>query len=143
MEVPATPASVTVQRRIEWADTDAAGHYHNLTVFRLLEHAEAVLHDRIGIVFDTFGRTPRVRVSAEFSRSLHFHDVAETTIRVARLGHTSITYEFEVGTGGEPAAVGEVVAVLLDKAEGRPTPWPDEWRRLLLEGGPQRPERVV
>jgi len=42
MTIP-SPASVVVDRRVEWQDTDAAGHYHHSTVIRWVEAAEAVL----------------------------------------------------------------------------------------------------
>jgi hypothetical protein len=32
---------------------------------------------------------------------------------------------------------------LLDRAGGRPVPWPDEYRRLLLGSGPQAGESLV
>ena len=41
--VPPAHAAVLVQRRVEWPDTDAAGHYHHSTVVRWVEAAEAVL----------------------------------------------------------------------------------------------------
>jgi acyl-CoA thioesterase FadM len=136
------PASMLIQRRIEWPDTDAAGHYHFLTVFRLFEAAEAALHRRLGIVDETFGRTPRVHVEADYHMVLHFQDLVDVEIRVSSLGRTSITYAFQVRQGTSVAAEGRVISVLLDQAEGERLPWPDHHRKLLLEGGPQEPETM-
>lgn len=135
-----TAASVVVQRRIEWPDTDASGHYHYSTAFRLAEAAEAVLHDRLGIIGETFGRTPRVRVCADFRSVLRFHDVVDVELRVAAVGRTSVTYAFAVRRDDVVAVEGEVATVLLERPEGATAPVPDVWRRLLLEAGPQRPE---
>ena len=43
-------ASIVMERRIEWPDTDASGFYHNSAVVRLLETAETLLLDRLGFV---------------------------------------------------------------------------------------------
>lgn len=134
------PASVVVQRRVDWADTDAAGYYHNTTVWRLMEAAEALLHDRLGIRSETFGRTPRVRATVEFRRALYFYDLVDVELAVVALGRTSVTYRFELRLGGEVAAAGEVVTVLIDRAGGRAIPWPDAWRAALAGAGAQRPE---
>lgn len=135
-------ACVAVQRRIDWTDTDAAGIYHHSTVWRLVEAAEAVLHDRLGIRHETFGRTPRVRVSAAFRRPLAFWDLVDVTLTVAAVGRTAATYAFALHCRGELAAEGEIVTVLLDAADGTTVAWPDAWRALLLEAGPQAPERI-
>ena len=66
----ASPASIVVQRRIEWSDTDASGNYHNSAAFRLIENAETALLDRLGFLHEIYGRLPRVRISADFVRPL-------------------------------------------------------------------------
>jgi hypothetical protein len=48
------PASITIQRRIEWSDTDASGHWHNVAAFRMLEWAETALLDRLGLVDNVY-----------------------------------------------------------------------------------------
>lgn len=134
------PASITLVRRIEWMDTDAAGVYHWSTVFRLVEAAEAVLHDRLGIRDHTFGRTPRVHVSCDFHRELRFFDAVRTTLTVAKVGRTSVRYAFTLvpEDGGDPAAEGEMVAVhVTGSPGGTADPWPPELRERLESGGDQ------
>jgi len=124
-------ARVTIRRRVEWMDTDAAGIYHWTTVFRLAEAAEAELHTRLGIAELTFGATPRLTVAAEFKRSLRFNDEVDVELIVEHLGRTSIRYAIVV-TGREGvAAEASLTACLIDRASRRPTPWPDDARRLL------------
>ena len=138
--MPDDPASITLVRRIEWMDTDASGAYHWSTVFRLLEAAEAVLHDRLGIRDHTFGRTPRVHVSCDYRRELAFFDVARTVLTVAEVGRSSVRYAFSVfpGEEAEPAAEGEIVAVHVTGAPGGTAdPWPPEIREWLENGGDQ------
>jgi YbgC/YbaW family acyl-CoA thioester hydrolase len=137
------PASILVQRRIEWPDTDASGLYHNTAAFRFIEVAETLLLERLGILEEVYGRLPRAHVEADFSLPLRFRDLVDVNLRVAAVGRSSITYEFEMRANDEVAVTGRAVAVLLDGESRTPTPWPDEHRALLLEAGPQPPEFLV
>ncbi len=60
------PASIVIQRRVEWSDTDASGAYHNSAAFNFMESAEVALVDRLGFREDVYGRHPRVRIEADF-----------------------------------------------------------------------------
>src|SRR5438445_6088466 len=137
------PASIMVQRRIEWPDTDGSGNYHNTAAFRFIEVAETALFERLGFLQDVYGRLPRVKIESNFRRPLLFRDVVDITLRIAEVGRTSATYEFEMRSGGQVAVDGRVVTVLLSEPRGQATPWPEEYRRLLLTAGPQPPERLV
>lgn len=138
-----SPASIVVQRRIEWPDTDASTNYHNTAAFRFIEVAETALLERLGFLGDVYGRLPRVHIEADFLRALRFRDVVDIELSVAALGASSITYEFEMRCGGDVAVQGKAVAVLLSAAGGRPVAWPDEYRELLLSAGPQAPEHLT
>ncbi len=137
------PSSITVQRRIEWSDTDASGYWHNTAAFRWIEVAETTLLQRLGLLEEIYGRMPRVRISAEFRKGLRHKDLVDIELSIAEVGRSSVTYTFRMTSGGTVAAEGTAVAVLLDRAGGRPVPWPDEYRRLLLESGPQPRESLV
>ncbi|MGR7003503.1 acyl-CoA thioesterase [Yinghuangia aomiensis] len=67
----AEPASVVVERRVEWPDTDAAGHRLFSAVQRWAEAAEAVLLGRLACGACS-GSTPRVHYEADFLRRLWF-----------------------------------------------------------------------
>jgi YbgC/YbaW family acyl-CoA thioester hydrolase len=138
-----SPASILVQRRIEWPDTDASGVYHNTAAFRFIEVAETALLERLGLLDAVYARLPRVHIEADFLRALRFRDIVDIELAVAGVGQSSVTYEFEMRSGGEVAVAGRAVAVLLSRSGGRPVPWPDEYRNLLLSSGPQAPERLV
>ena len=131
-------ARITLVRRIEWSDTDAAGVYHWSTVFRLVEAAEAALHEKLGTRDYTFGRTPRVHVSCDFRRELHFYDAVRVDFAVAGVGRSSIRYAFTLYRGDEeePAAEGEMVGVhVTGQPGGSSAPWPTEIRQWLTSGG--------
>src|SRR3954462_6463239 len=132
-------ASVILNRRIEWMDTDAAGIYHWTTVFRLAEAAEAALPTALGIADFTFGATPRVAVQASFARPLRFNDPVEVALTVTRLGRTSVEYALAIAGQEGPAAEGSVKTCLIDRGSGRAIPWPDDVRAKLSGGGRQQP----
>jgi acyl-CoA thioesterase FadM len=133
----ADPARIVLRRRIEWMDTDAAGIYHWTTVFRLAEAAEAALHTALGIADFTFGATPRLAVSASFSRPLHFNDPVDVELAVAAIGRTSLDYRLAINAGDGLAAEGSVKVCLIDRQTRRATPWPDDIRERLAAGGLQ------
>ncbi len=116
-------------------DTDAAGIYHWTTAFRLAEAAEAALHTALGIAEVTFGATPRVRVSAEFRRSVRFNDPVDVTLAVTAVGRTSVRYALTLALDGETVAEGEIVSCLIDRESRRPVAWPDRVRAALEAGG--------
>ncbi|UGY92180.1 acyl-CoA thioesterase [Streptomyces gobiensis] len=132
--------SVVIERRVEWPDTDAAGHYHHSTVVRWVEAAEAVLLRRLGLAH-LFGSIPRVHFEADYRERLWFGEIVRTELRVTKVGTASLHYAFTVrGQGGEAAATGRMtIAHSAARATGS-TPWPDEVREVLAKAGPQAPE---
>jgi acyl-CoA thioester hydrolase len=125
------PATITIQRRVQWMDTDAAGIWHHSVVLRWAEEAEAELHRRLGIIDLTFGATPRVKTEFEFPSSVRFDDAVDVTLTVSHVGTTSMTYEIEVTNESRPVANGRMVVVLIDRASGDKKPWPDKVRDTL------------
>lgn len=136
------PASLRIQRRIEWSDTDASGHWHNTTAFRMVEWAETALLERLGILDDVYAHLPRARIEADFHRPLEFRDLVDATITVTKVGGSSLTYDFTIDRDGERCVAMTVVTVLLD-ADGRKRPWPDSHRAKLIGAGPQPPELLA
>lgn len=124
-------ASISIRRRVQWMDTDAAGIWHHSVVIRWAEEAEAELHRRLGIIDETFGATPRVRTEFDFGVPLSFDDVVDITLTVSDLGTTSITYLIEVTTDSGQVAAGRMIAVLIDRSSGEKRDWPESLRQVL------------
>jgi YbgC/YbaW family acyl-CoA thioester hydrolase len=122
--------AITIERRIEWMDTDAAGIWHYSTAIRFVEAAETELHRELGIIDRTFGHTPRAHVEFDFHRTVRFDDLIATTLAVSRVGTTSVTYSVTMTCQGEPVASGQIVTVLIDEG-GKPTPWPAQVREAF------------
>lgn len=123
-------ASITLRRRLDWADTDAAGYWHHSTFWTYAEAGEAELMRALGLTELTFGATPRKSVAAEFHRPIYFDDEVTIAFEVEAIGRTSATYHVSLSVGGELAATGQLVVVLID-GDGRPVAWPDHARQAL------------
>lgn len=136
------PASIRIQRRIEWSDTDASGHWHNTAAFRMVEWAETALFERLGLLDDLYGHLPRVHISADFRRLLDHRDLVDATLEVLELGESSARYRFTIERDGE-LCVEATVVVALRNPDGSRRPWPEHARRLLLTAGPQAPELLI
>ena len=128
----AAPAAlaVTLRRRVEWHDTDAAGHQHHSAILRWVEAAEAELLRAHGLDW-LFGRTPRVRHEVDYRARLWFGEEVTTRLRVVRLGRTSLTYAFEVHGREGLAAEGRLVVAHAETDSPSATPWPPKVRAAL------------
>lgn len=129
-----TAASVTIDRVVDWQDTDAGGHYHHSTVIRWVEAAEAELHATLGLG-ELFGVVPRVHYEVDYSARLWFRDQVAITLSVGAVGRSSLRYDFEVRRGPDLAATGSMTAVQIDQSTGQTVPWPES-TRALLTGAP-------
>jgi YbgC/YbaW family acyl-CoA thioester hydrolase len=123
----------THQREIAFGDTDASGWMHFPNIFRYFEEAEHAFLKSCGLlVFDRAqGGWPRVKVTCDYKRPLLTGDRVEVLLEIARVGSSSLTWNFEVlAPGGELAAFGSVITVRVDH-EGRPQPLSDRERAAL------------
>jgi YbgC/YbaW family acyl-CoA thioester hydrolase len=130
-------ARITVYRRVEWADTDAAGHHHFSAPLRWVEHAESLLYDRLGIVDFIAALVPRVHFDIDYFSRLQYRDMYELTLVVKRLGRSSLTYRFEIKSADQMVAEGSLVVVLTGLSDRKPRPWPEQVRSILAEAGDQ------
>lgn len=118
---------------IAFGDTDASGWMHFPNIFKYVEAAEhACLRSRGILVFDRVeGGWPRVKVACDYKRPFRCGDVFEVLLGIARIGASSVTWNFEVtNAAGEVAAFGSMTNVRVDH-EGRPKLISDEERQQL------------
>lgn len=127
-----TLPSTTIERSVEWSDTDAAGHYHFGSVSRWAEAAEAALLRELGLGH-LFGSIPRVRFEADYLERLWFGETVEIELRIVKVGNASLHYAFTVtGTNGVAARGRMSVVNSAAKAAGS-APWTDEVRQALSQ----------
>ena len=127
---------VEIERRVEWVDTDAAGHQHYTAILRWAEAAEAELLRNLGLD-RLFGRTPRVRHEVDYKGRLWFGEIVRTRLWVDALGRTSLRFGFTVHGPKGLAAQGTVTIAHAEPDQPRATPWPDEVRALLTPEQPR------
>jgi acyl-CoA thioester hydrolase len=121
--------TITVQRIVEWTDTDASGHYHHSSVIRWVEAAEQALYERLGV--GMFGTTPRVRYEVDYLARLWLGDRLDVDLTLGSVGRTSVRFEFVVRRGDDVAARGAMVCVNSDPRSDGTTPWPPDVRAAL------------
>jgi acyl-CoA thioester hydrolase len=122
-------ASHRERLRVLWVDTDAGGRIHFTAAFRWAEAAELGLYRKLGLT-RYVPHLPRRHVEAEFHRVLVFDDEIDVTLTVARVGTTSIGYEWQITRGAELAIEGRHTVVHVDE-EGRAQPIDDALRAAL------------
>ncbi|WP_329064121.1 acyl-CoA thioesterase [Amycolatopsis sp. NBC_01480] len=127
-----SPLGAVVERRVEWSDTDASGHHHNTAIIRWTEAAEAELLRRHNLE-RLWGRSPRVRHEINYLGRLWFGQSITIRLRVAALGRTSLTYEFELAGPTGVAATGLVVVAHAAPGDPSSTPWPEDVRAAFAK----------
>jgi acyl-CoA thioester hydrolase len=125
-------ASIELDRRLRWADADAAGRLHFPRIFELIEEAESELVRSIewpmnrSLGYDF----PRVHVECRFLRVLSLDDPFRLRLTVGRLGRTSIRYDYQVfDADAELAIEGTMTIVTLQN--GKPVEIPATLRAAL------------
>ena len=126
------PASIELNRRLRWADADAAGRLHFPRIFEIIEEAESELVRRIEWPMNrSMGYDfPRVNIECRFMRVLELDASFKLVLAAGKLGRTSIRYHYQVfDSVGEVAIEGTMTLVVLQN--GKPTEIPTTLRAAL------------
>lgn len=110
------PATFSIHRRVQFAETDMAGVAHFSSYFRWMEEVEhaffrsvglsvAMKHDGMEIGW------PRVSTSCEYSGPVRFEDELELRLRVTKVGGKSLSYEVDFLKGNQRVALGKLTSV--------------------------------
>ncbi|MCZ7644088.1 MAG: acyl-CoA thioesterase [Planctomycetota bacterium] len=103
-----------IVRRVEFAETDAAGIMHFSNYFRFMEAAEHAFFRSLGLTIHPHAAPgavgwPRVQASCEYRRPLRFEDEVEIHLRVAERREKVLVYDFvfrRLSGGAEEVAQG-------------------------------------
>ncbi|WP_258868381.1 thioesterase family protein [Arthrobacter sp. RT-1] len=135
-------AEASVERIVEWVDTDASGHQHNSAILRWVEAAEGELFRKLQLP-DYFPSAPRVQQVVNYTAKLWFGQRVRATVKITALGRTSLTMGFEVrgeATGapggatpqsGTVAAFGTVTTAHVPPGASTAQPWPEHFVRAV------------
>jgi len=126
------PASIELQRRLRWADADAAGRLHFPRIFEIIEEAESELVRSIDWPMDrSMGYDfPRVHLECQFLKVLSLDDPFRLRLTVGKLGRTSIRYDYQVFNAADELAI-EGTMTLVTLLHGKPTEIPASLRAAL------------
>ena len=128
-------AAIELKRRLRWADADAAGRLHFPRIFEIVEEAEGELMRRVGWPFDLKRRNydfPRVNVNCNFLRIIALDAPYRMRFAVAKLGRSSIRYDFQVFDADELLAIEGTMTVVVMK-DGKAVGIPAELRQAFEE----------
>ncbi len=120
------PEFFSVDRRVEFCETDAAGIAHFSAFFCYMEQAEHAFLRHLGtsVAQDIGGgwhlSWPRVHVECDYSGTARFEDVLRVEVRLVKIGSKSVTYSFSFTLAQKRIAVGKVVAVCCKVHPGQP-----------------------
>ena len=121
------------RRRVQFADTDAAGVVHFSRLLCYAEEAEHAFLDACGIAVLGDGGWPRVSVSCDYLAPVRMGDEVEVAVSVEKLGGSSVSWLFSMTVGDEAVAKGTMKTVRVDAA-GKAVELPGVWRELLQPG---------
>ncbi len=126
--------------RVWFSDTDAQGVVYYGRYLPYFDHARTEYHRHVGAGGLAVGGAEFVmRASTvEYHAPARFDDLLEIFVRLARIGRTSATYECAAYRMDDDALMvtATQTLVLVDVAQRRPVPIPDEYRETVraLEG---------
>ncbi|SRR5258706_4763601 len=113
-----------VQERVRWSDVDASGIILWSAYTRLIEAAETELFRAAGYPYATLWDKldiwlPRVQFHLDYRSPARLDELLDTEIRVARIGRSSIRFEFAVSkASAEAVADGYLVIVAISRSDG-------------------------
>lgn len=128
--------TTTLQRRIRWADADAAGILYYARIFDYFQEGEAELLRSVGFVHQPAPGIgiPRRHVEATYHQVLPLDAPFWLRASIAKLGTTSIRYLYEVfaDEACQQLAVEGSVTVVFTK-DNKPCPIPADLREKLSD----------
>jgi acyl-CoA thioester hydrolase len=120
---------------LRWADNDVYGHVNNTVYYAWFDSAVNAMLVEEGLLDITSGDPIALVVgtSCDYFAPLSFPGEVEVGLAVADLGRSSVRYGLGVFAPGseEAAAAGSFTHVAVCRADRRPVPWPDEWRKAF------------
>ena len=118
MSAPDTVA-FTYRRRVEFADTDAAGMVHFSVFFRYMEESEHAVWRSAGMDIFASHETnswPRISAHFDFKAPLRFQDEFEVRTEIAAVTRSTIQWSHVLTRGETRIGSGTITTVYVSKA---------------------------
>lgn len=118
-----------------WMDNDIYGHVNNVTYYSYFDTTiNRYLIEAGGLDINNAPVVGYVvSSSCQFSKPVAYPDTLDAGLRVVKIGNSSVTYELGLFRNGDadPAALGEVVHVFVDREQNRSVAIPEKIRAAL------------
>jgi acyl-CoA thioester hydrolase len=128
------PFKFSARTRVGFSDTDAQGVVYYGRYMPYFDLARVEYHRELDLLrTEPADREFVMRaMTVEYHAPARFDDPIEVDVRVARIGRTSVTYEFAAYLEGEELAVtAEQTMVLIEAEKRKPAPVPDSFRERI------------
>ena len=133
------PFRYAAYTRVGFSDTDAQGVVYYGRYMPYFDLARNEYHRHLGHE-PIRGEFAMRALSVEYHAPARFDDLLEIFVRVARVGTTSVTYDFAAYRLADDGGVAQLLmatakqtVVLIELDGRRPTPIPDEFRRQIAD----------
>jgi acyl-CoA thioester hydrolase len=130
------PFKFSATTRVGFSDTDAQGIVYYGRYMPYFDLARVEYHRNL----DMLQTEPSDRqfvmraMNVEYHAPARFDDLIEVWVRIARIGTSSVTYEFAAYLEGDELAVTATqTLVLIDMDARKPSPIPDWWKEKVRE----------
>lgn len=130
--------SFVSRQHVRFADCDPAGIAYYP---RLLELVDAAIEDWTPYATGVSRRAmhqqhrlglPTAKLATDFTRPVLQDDALDLAVGLGDIGVTSIKLTVDARCNGEPRFLARLTQVLIALDSGKPTPWPDGWRKQLI-----------
>lgn len=113
----------TMNRRVQFAETDVAGVLHFSNYYRMMEEAECALWRSLGVNVmhphrGGYMSWPRVATQCEYFAPAHLDDELELALVLVHVGQRSVSFECAFRREGERIALGRSTAVCCFMKDG-------------------------
>jgi acyl-CoA thioester hydrolase len=132
--VPEPPFKFSARTRVGFSDTDAQGIVYYGRYMPYFDLARVEYHRHLDLLgTEAAGREFVMRaMTVEYHAPARFDDPIEVEVRVARIGTSSVTYDFGAHLeDGTLAVTATQTLVLIELPGRRPCPVPDWWRERI------------
>jgi acyl-CoA thioester hydrolase len=125
--------------RVRFADTDLQGIVFNGNYLTYYDVAWTEYFRELGLTYqkmlDLNADTVLARTEIDFKSPAHFDDILEVYVRVAKIGNSSLIFNFEIYPEGQDRLVSAASSlyVCIDAKTLKPVRVPDEMRALISE----------
>ena len=127
-----SPATHTYRRRVEFADTDAAGVAHFSKLLTMLEEAA---HDffrkNSQPILSKESAWPVVGLRVDYKAPCRFGDEIDIRLFEFAPGESSLACSFEASVKSTPVFSGRATLCHISPASGRPAPIPSSFLQIL------------